>query len=69
MIRARGMTRSAGVLVRAQSTGRVLKQILIGITCTHRRMRRSSCGICKKPCMWSCPDCGLEWQWNEGVYG
>jgi hypothetical protein len=40
-------------------------------------MRYKKCGYCqsdgcppdRKYCMVSCPDCGLEWMFFEGVYG
>ncbi len=46
-----------------------IAQILIGLTCTHRRMRGVSCGYCKKTCRVECPDCGLSWMFYEGENG
>ena len=37
---------------------RDIRAILIGLSCTHRRMRY----CCPKPCgHLYCPDCGLSW--------
>lgn len=43
-----------------------------GAFCDHRRMRYVSCSVCakqKKVCAVECPDCGLYWMLNEGVFG
>ena len=50
-----------------------VRLILKGITCDHRRMRYAFCecckGVAKTPCRVECPDCGLQWMLNEGIYG
>lgn len=40
-----------------------------GAFCTHKRMRYQSCGNCPRPCMVTCPDCGLTWMLYEGALG
>ncbi|CAB4196698.1 hypothetical protein UFOVP1290_218 [uncultured Caudovirales phage] len=47
-----------------------VKQILIGISCDHKRMKRTICIECAKRninryCYLECPDCGLEWDIDD----
>jgi hypothetical protein len=40
---------------------RNVRNILRGIMCSHRRMRRVTCAYCTSPCAVWCPDCALFW--------
>lgn len=49
-----------------------IARILVGITCTHRKMRKAACESCRARgvmCRWECPTCGLTWMWGEGLFG